>query len=161
METKPPKPPKGSSNSEGAIASRSSDSNWSILFVCWLIACVSTLGSLFFSEILKFPPCVLCWYQRIALFPLVFILLAGLFPFQKEVVKFSFPLAFSGWLISIYHNLLYTGIIPKSIQPCDEAQSCTEIHLGLFGFITIPLLSSLAFTAIFILLSILYRRTKS
>lgn len=135
------------------------DANWTILFVCWLIASVSTLGSLFFSEILDFPPCVLCWYQRICLFPLVVIFLAGLFPFDKSVVKYAFPLIVIGWLISVYHNLLYTGIIPESIQPCDETLSCTDVHLGLFGFITIPMLSFVAFSAMAALLILLHRRS--
>ncbi len=135
------------------------DANWTILFVCWLIASISTLGSLFFSEILDFPPCMLCWYQRICLFPLVVILLAGLFPFDKTVVKFAFPLNGIGWLISVYHNLLYLGVIPESIQPCDETLSCTEVHLGLFGFITIPMLSFMAFTVMGVLLLLLHRRS--
>lgn len=137
----------------------STDKNWTILFVCWLIASVSTLGSLFFSEILDFPPCVLCWYQRICLFPLVVILLAGLFPFDKAVIRYALPLTVIGWLISVYHNLLYTGIIPESIQPCDEALSCTEVHLGLFGFITIPMLSFVAYSAMAGLLLLLRKRT--
>lgn len=135
------------------------DTNWTILFVCWLIACVSALGSLFFSEVLDFPPCVLCWYQRICLFPLVVILLAGLFPFDKSVVKFALPLTLIGWLISVYHNLLYTGIIPESIQPCDQSLSCTEVHLGLFGFVTIPMLSFIAFSGMATLLILLHRRS--
>ncbi len=136
-----------------------SDANWTILFVCWLIASGSALGSLFFSEVLDFPPCVLCWYQRICLFPLVVILLAGLFPYDKAVVRFALPLTLIGWLISVYHNLLYTGIIPESIQPCDEALSCTEVHLGLFGFITIPMLSFVAFSIMAALLILLHRRS--
>ena len=54
--------------------------DWNVLFACWLIATASALGSLFFSEVMGFAPCVLCWYQRIALFPLVLILPMGLFP---------------------------------------------------------------------------------
>ena len=137
------------------------DTNWTILFVCWLIACVSALGSLFFSEVLDFPPCVLCWYQRICLFPLVVILLAGLFPFDKSVVRFALPLTLIGWLISVYHNLLYTGIIPESIQPCDKTLSCTDVHLDLFGFITIPMLSFMAFTAMAALLLLLHKRSSN
>lgn len=135
------------------------DSHWTLLFLTWLIASVSMAGSLFFSEILKYPPCSLCWYQRIALFPLVLILFAGLFPLDYRVVRYALPLTLVGGCIAIYHNLLYTGIIPQSLQPCDEALSCTEIHLGLFGFITIPLLSLGAFSTIATLLIILYKRT--
>lgn len=135
-----------------------SDSNWTILFICWLIASISTLGSLFFSEIMKFPPCVLCWYQRICLFPLVLMLSMGLFPFDKSVVKFALPLALVGWFIAFYHNLLYSGIIPESLQPCSQGVSCTEVNLDLFGFLTIPILSLIAFSTIVALLVILKRR---
>ncbi len=133
-------------------------SNWTILFICWLIASISTLGSLFFSEIMKFPPCVLCWYQRICLFPLVLMLSMGLFPFDKSVVKFALPLALVGWFIAFYHNLLYSGIIPESLQPCSQGVSCTEVNLDLFGFLTIPILSLIAFSTIVALLVILKRR---
>ncbi len=131
------------------------NSNWTILFISWLIASISTLGSLFFSEIMNFPLCVLSWYQRICLFPLVLILLTGLFPFDKSVVKFALPLTLTGWFIAFYHNLLYSGIIPKSIQPCGQGVSCTEDYINLYGIFTIPMLSMIAFSIILILLFIL------
>jgi disulfide bond formation protein DsbB len=128
--------------------------NWTIIFVCWLIAAASTLGSLFFSNVMDFAPCILCWYQRIFLFPLVIVLAMGLFPLDKGVIRYALPLAVAGWLTALYHNLLYSGIIPESIQPCSQGVSCTEKYIDLFGFITIPMLSGLAFTVIIILLII-------
>ena len=135
------------------------NTNWNILFLCWLLVSVSAMGSLFFSYIMEFAPCVLCWYQRIFLFPLVLILATGLFPFDKKVVKYALPLAIAGWLTAAYHNLLYAGIIPKSIQPCSQGVSCTEEYINLFGFLSIPMLSLLSFSMIITLLIILYRRT--
>ena len=135
------------------------DTNWNILFLCWLLVSVSALGSLFFSYVMEFAPCVLCWYQRIFLFPLVLILAIGLFPFDKKVVKYALPLAIAGWLTAVYHNLLYAGFIPKSIQPCSQGVSCTEEYINLFGFLSIPVLSLLSFSTIVTLLIILYRRT--
>lgn len=129
-----------------------SSAAWTILFLCWLIAAISTLGSLFFSQVVGYAPCVLCWYQRIFLFPLVLILAVGLFPVDGKVVKYALPLAVAGWLTALYHNLVYAGIVPESIQPCSQGVSCTEEYLDLFGFITIPLLSLLAFSAIITLL---------
>lgn len=131
---------------------------WNLLFICWLIASVSTMGSLFFSYIMEFAPCVLCWYQRICLFPLVVILPFGLLPFDKSVVKYALPLAVSGWLLAIYHNLLYAGLISKSLQPCSQGVSCTEEYIKLFGFLSIPMLSLIAFSLIVALLIILKRR---
>ena len=135
------------------------DTNWNILFLCWLLVSVSALGSLFFSFVMEFAPCVLCWYQRIFLFPLVLILAIGLFPFDKKVVKYALPLAIAGWLMAAYHNLLYAGIIPESIQPCSKGVSCTEEYIDLFGFLSIPMLSLLSFSTVITLLIILYKRT--
>lgn len=141
-----------------SAADQSSPANWTILFLCWLLAGVSTAGSVFFSHVMEFAPCVLCWYQRICLFPLVIILAAGLFPFDKSVVKYALPLAAAGWLTALYHNLLYSGIIPESLQPCAQGVSCTEEYINLFGFLTIPMLSLLSFSAIIALLTALKAR---
>jgi disulfide bond formation protein DsbB len=105
-----------------------------------------------------FAPCVLCWYQRIFLFPLVIVLAMGLFPFDKSVVKYALPLAVAGWLTAVYHNLLYAGIIPESIQPCSKGVSCTEKYIDLFGFITIPMLSLFSFSIIIALLILIKKR---
>jgi len=138
---------------------QSTDLNWTILFVTWVLVSVSTLGSLFFSYFMEFAPCVLCWYQRVCLFPLVLVLAAGLFPFDRRVVMYALPLAVTGWLTAFYHTLLYSEIIPESIQPCSQGVSCTETYIDLFGFITIPMLSLFSFSTVVILLIILKRRT--
>jgi disulfide bond formation protein DsbB len=137
---------------------KTSNSNWTIIFICWLIASVSTLGSLFFSEIMEFAPCALCWYQRIFMFPLVILLLMGLFPFDKNVIKYALPLALTGWGFAFYHYLLYSGFIPESIQPCSQGVSCSETYLDLFGFLTIPMLSLISFSALVALLLMLKRK---
>lgn len=138
---------------------KTTNSSWALIFICWLIASVSTLGSLFFSEVMELPACSLCWYQRIFMFPLVLIFMAGLFPFDKKVVNYALPMTIVGWAITFYHQLLYAGIIPESMQPCTQGVSCTESYLDLFGFVTIPLLSLLSFTSIAVLLLIVKRRT--
>ncbi len=134
------------------------DASWPIIFACWMISSISVLGSLFFSEIMDFPPCVLCWYQRICIFPLVLIFTVRLFSFDKSVVKYSLPLALVGWSIALYHNLLYSGIIPENLQPCSQGVSCSEVYIDLFGFLSIPMLSLLSFSAIVVLLLVLKRR---
>jgi len=84
-------------------------------------------------------------------------LAVGLFPFDKNVVKFALPLAIAGWLTAFYHNLLYSRVIPENIQPCSQGVSCTEKYIELFGFLTIPMLSLLSFSTIITLLIILKR----
>ena len=129
-----------------------------LIFFAWLVSLVSTAGSLFFSEVMGLPPCILCWYQRIAMYPLVLILLAGLFPLNRSVIRFSLPLALAGFGIAVYHNLLYYHIIPESLSPCRSGISCTTVQLQWLGFITIPLLSLLGFTLVIALLFIAQRK---
>ena len=135
-----------------------SNLEWTIIFVCWLIAVISSLGSMFFSEIMDFAPCSLCWYQRIFMFPLVLVLLCGLFPLDKNVFKYALPISLAGWALAFYHYLVYSGYIPENLQPCGQGVSCSETYIDLFGFITIPMLSMLSFTAIVVLLIIFKRR---
>ena len=143
-----------------ARSDRSTDTNWTLLFLCWLLVSVSATISIFFSSVLEYQPCVLCWYQRICMFPLILILAAGLFPtFDKSVIKYALPLSIAGALTALYHSLLYAGLIPESIQPCSKGVSCTEKYFELFGFISIPMLSFLAFSILVVLLIILKRRT--
>ena len=125
---------------------------WTFLFLAWVLASVATLGSLFFSEVMHFPPCSLCWYQRIAMYPLVFILLVGLFPLEPKVWKFAMPFVVVGWGIALYHIFIQIGILPERMQPCRQGISCGEAYLRLFGFVTIPMLSFVAFTGILALL---------
>lgn len=122
-----------------------------LLNLALLQAILATAGSLIFSEILKFPPCVLCWYQRIFMYPLVLILAVGILKKDKNISYFVLPLSLTGFVIAIYHNLLYYNIIPESIAPCTLGISCTSKFIEWFGFITIPFLSMMAFLSITLL----------
>lgn len=128
-----------------------------IIFCAWVISAVSTLGSLFFSEVMMLPPCILCWYQRIAMYPLSILFFIGLLKLDRSIFRFTFPLALIGWLIAVYHNLLYYKIIPESASPCVKGISCTTVQLEWLGFITIPFLSLAGFSLILVCL-ILFRK---
>ncbi|GAA5132497.1 disulfide bond formation protein B [Thalassotalea piscium] len=134
---------------------------WGLIFICWLIAMAALFGSLFLSEIMGLKPCVLCWWQRVFIYPLAVLFLVGMFPQDNKldlsVVRYTLPLAVIGLGFAIYHYLVYQGIIPESLQPCSEELSCAKINLELMGFITIPMLSIFAYSAIIVLL-IIYRR---
>lgn len=131
---------------------RNETTAWTLIFGAWLVASVSTLGALFFGEVMKLPPCVLCWYQRICMFPLALILPIGLFPFDRKVVRYALPLAVIGGLVAVFHVLLVAKVIPESIKPCTQGVPCSETVIEWFGFVTIPLLSVVAFSTIIALL---------
>lgn len=117
-------------------------------YIVWFQALVAMAGSLFFSEVEKFTPCVLCWYQRVCMYPLVVIMYVGITKKDKNVINYALPLSLIGTVIAIYHNLLYYGFLPEAIAPCTIGASCTTRFIDWFGFITIPLLSLLAFLLI-------------
>jgi disulfide bond formation protein DsbB len=121
---------------------------WQLTFVAWLIATVSTLGALFLGEVMGYTPCVLCWYQRIAMFPLVFVLAAGLFPFDPRVVRYALPLALAGLGLALFHLALIAGWIPENIKPCQQGVPCSDLQVVWFGFVSIPLLSVVSFSLV-------------
>lgn len=132
-------------NSEKIENPERSQTNELLPYLAWLIALVAMVGSLFFSEVMQLPPCVLCWYQRIAMYPLVLIIGTGIILGDQRMKSYALPLCLAGLAISVYHNLLYYGILPESIAPCTEGISCTSRQIEFLGFITIPLMALTAF----------------
>lgn len=134
---------------------------WTPLFAAWVLVTIATLASLFFSEVMAVPICELCWYQRIAMYPLVLVLAIGLLPYDPRVLRYATALAGIGWLIALFHVLLVAGIIPKSAQPCVQGIPCSETHISLLGFLNIPTMSLLTFTLIGVLLISAHRMESS
>ena len=137
------------------LSKRSDSLSLTFIFLAFLISLIATLGSLFFSQIMNFIPCSLCWYQRIFMYPLVFLFLINLLFPDDKIFKYTFPIVLIGWSISIYHNLLMYKIIPEDLSPCVQGVPCSTVYINWLGFITIPLLSFFAYTIILILLIIL------
>jgi disulfide bond formation protein DsbB len=124
----------------------------------WGLAVIATLGSLFFSEVWMLIPCKLCWWQRIFMYPLVLVLGEGLLLNDKKVRLYGLPLAIVGLIIAGYHNVLYYqanylyGVSETILTACSGGVSCTNQQLEWFGFVSIPLLSLMAFLIITLLL---------
>ncbi len=129
------------------------------VYIAWLINIVALIGSLFYSEVLDYPPCTLCWYQRICIYPLSIILAVGFLRKDENVVWYTLPLVVIGWIISSYHNLLYFKIIPEAIKTCTSGVSCTSKQIEYLGFVTIPLMAFTALTLTFILI-VLFLKNK-
>ena len=123
-------------------------------YAAWLLALLAMAGSLFFSEVMGLQPCVLCWYQRIAMYPLVLIIGIGIVNHDPGWKIYSLPLALIGLVISVYHNLVYYGVIPESLTPCTKGISCSERQIEWFGVVTIPLMGLLSFLAMSLLIVI-------
>lgn len=125
------------------------------VLLSFMTASIATMGSLFFSEIMQFVPCNMCWYQRIFMYPLVLIFLVNLLYPDDKLYKYAMPLVLVGLFFAIYHNLLMFGIIPESVVPCVQGIPCSTEYINWLGFITIPFLSLIAYLIIFISLLII------
>jgi len=119
-----------------------------LLYLARVTAVLSVAGSLFFSEVMLLPPCVLCWYQRIAMYPLVLIIGTGIIARDARMKIYALPLALVGLVVAVYHNLIYYGVVPESITPCAEGVPCNAVQIEMLGFITIPLMGLAAFAVI-------------
>jgi disulfide bond formation protein DsbB len=126
-------------------------------YLVWLQALVGLLGSLFFSEVWQLPPCELCWYQRICLYPLVVLMPIMIMRKERKMWQYVLPLSSIGLAIAVFHNLLYYKILPEAAAPCQAGISCTTKYFEWFGFITIPSMALAAFTIITILM-VWYRK---
>lgn len=124
------------------------------LYLAWIQSLLALFGSLYFSEILHYPPCILCWYQRICLYPLTILFPLGLIYKDRYIYRYTLPLALIALVISVYQNLLYYRIIPENLSPCSSGISCTTKYIEYFGFISIPLLALIATAVIIISLII-------
>ena len=127
------------------------------LYIAFIIALSAMFGSLYFSEILKLPPCLLCWWERILMYPLVLIIAVGIIRKDEKLYQYVLPFSILGMAVAFYHYLLYIKVIPESLSPCTVGVSCVTPQIDWFGFINIPLMSLAAFTIITVIM-IVFRR---
>ena len=124
-----------------------------------VVALVAMLGSLYFSEILFYEPCRLCWFQRIAMYPIVLISLIGIIKQDEYLPTYVLPLSLIGLSISVYHILIQNGIVTQSTG-CTNAL-CSIKYINWLGFISIPVLAGTAFLIISVLMFLSMRYQNS
>ncbi len=148
------RPAIASAHTRGQRSSRASLA----LYLAWLIALGATLGALFLGEVLGRTPCTLCWYQRIAMFPLALVLGIACLIDDHRVARYGLPLALAGAAVAFYHSLLYTGVVTAAIVPCSQnGPSCTDRATQAVAGVPLPILSLACFMAITVLLALSYR----
>ncbi len=101
-------------------------------------------GSLWFSEVAGFPPCELCWYQRIAMYPLVVVLGLAAFRRSRTARLAGLLLALTGLAVSAWHNLIET-FPDVQTGACDPTNPCTLRWVEGLGFWTIPRMAAASF----------------
>jgi disulfide bond formation protein DsbB len=127
------------------------------LWAAFVVAAIATGGSLFFSQIAHFPPCELCWYQRICMYPLSILLLLMAWHGDNRAARYLFPLPIVGACVSIYHLLIENKVIKEPTQCLASAPGgCAFKWINEFGYITIP---TLALTGFLLLIGFLVLAT--
>jgi disulfide bond formation protein DsbB len=120
--------------------------------LAWLVAATCMAGSLYYSEVANFAPCHLCWYQRIAMYPLVVIIGIAAVRRDTAVRRYAIPLAALGALVSIYHFQLER--FPDQASFCSVDVPCSLPPVEEFGFVTLAFMALCGFAAIIALLVI-------
>jgi disulfide bond formation protein DsbB len=121
------------------------------LTAAWIAATTATGASLYLSEGVGLLPCELCWYQRIAMYPLAVVLGVGLLRREAGAWRYALPLSVGGGLIALYHVVLQ--LRPQlEIGECSALAPCTMAYFKVFGFITIPWMAASVFLFVTVLL---------
>ena len=109
------------------------------MMIGFVVALGAVVGSLIYSNIIGYPPCILCWYQRIAIFPLPILFLIGHIKKDRNLALAALILSGYGLVVNIYHNFIDWG--GSEFISCGAGPSCLQRFVAEFGFVTIPLMS--------------------
>jgi disulfide bond formation protein DsbB len=121
--------------------------------IAWIVAVLATAGSLYFSEVAGFEPCRLCWYQRIAMYPLVLLLAIAAARRERAGAWYVVSLAAIGAVISTYHvGLEWFPSLDSGA--CSVTTPCTIVWFRVFGVISLPTLALSAFLLILTLMAV-------
>ncbi len=118
------------------------------------IATTATLGSLWYSEVAGFVPCELCWYQRIAMYPLAVVLVVAAVRRDDAIVPYARVLAGIGLAISTWHVAVQRVPSLSGASTCSTDVPCSAIWVDVFGLLTIPTMAACGFLAVLVLLSV-------
>ena len=110
------------------------------MLLAFLISLSALIGSLFYSQIVGFEPCVLCWWQRVFIFPLPVIFGIAIWRKDRNIFNYVVPLAVLSAVVALYQSYVYLG--GASFLPCTAVcGACSKVYVKVFGYITIPVMS--------------------
>jgi disulfide bond formation protein DsbB len=134
---------------DSAAAAWFEDLGPAALWLAWVVAAVTTCGSLYFSQVAGFVPCELCWFQRIAMYPFTLVLLIAALRRDREVWVYVVPVALVGAVVAAYHTQLQA--FPDQGSFCSATTPCTTRYVWELGFVSLPLMALVAFTFIIVM----------
>ncbi|MBI5645117.1 disulfide bond formation protein B, partial [Candidatus Kaiserbacteria bacterium] len=115
--------------------------------------------TLFYSDVLGIPPCVLCWWQRVFLYPQVVLFAIALWKKDHSIASYSIPLSIIGFAIGLYNHALQ--VLPSGTLPCPaQGVSCAQRFVFEFGYITFPMMAVTLFGFLIVLMLIVRNRQR-
>jgi len=132
-----------------------------ILELLFLGIMSAVVGSLVYSNIVGFPPCDLCWYQRIFIYPQAIIVFMAMIRKDKTIIDYLVPLSVLGAIVALYQSFIQWGFSLGSIAPCTSfGGECAKVYVNAYSYITIPFMSFTVFVYIITLKFIYYHRER-
>jgi len=115
--------------------------------IVFLFSTGGILGSLVYSEVVGFTPCLLCWIQRIFLYPIAILTFVAILKKEKVLGDYILSLSIPGAIVALYHS--FTQLGGPSLASCTDASGeCSIVYFVNFGYITIPFMAFSAFILI-------------
>ncbi|MEQ1500287.1 MAG: disulfide bond formation protein B [Parcubacteria group bacterium] len=134
--------------------------NKHILKLIFVTSATAMIGSLVYSTVVGFPPCELCWIQRIFMFPQPILTLLAMRKKDKSIVDYLLVLSILGGAVALYHSLSNLGIGDGVVGCTSLAGDCAKLYVLEYGYITIPFMSFSIF-AYLIGISIIYYKSRN
>ena len=126
----------------------------------FLISVAAMVSSLVYSDVIGYPPCLLCWYARTMFYPQVFMYALALKKRDRGILDYSLLLTIVGMVITGYHYIAET--VQYSPLPCSATGvSCLTRYVYEFGFITIPFMGLIGFTTLLFVVLVARKSQKS
>ena len=132
--------------------------NKNVLPLLFVTSLAALIGSLSYSNIVGFPPCELCWIQRIFMYPQSLIALIAIIKKDKNIVDYLLPLSILGALVSFYHSLVHWGIGTGLLACTADGGECGKVYVLEYSYITIPFMAFTTFVYL-ITISFLYKKS--
>lgn len=127
------------------------------LYFAWVVSLAGFVTSVYFGEVLNYHPCNLCWYQRICLFPLAYLLGVAVYTENLKLARYCLPISILGAVVALYHSMGQWFPTLESSRICGYHDECSAPIFSFFG-ITFPIFSLIGFVLITVLLFIAQRK---
>ncbi len=132
-------------------------------FVVEIIFAVS-LGafvfSVWYSNVMNFPPCELCWVQRLFMYPQLLLSFIAIIKKDKKIVEYLLPMTVIGGVVALYHSLVHWGVGVGLLACTSSGAECAKVYVLEYGYITIPFMALSSFVYLFTVSLIYYKSQK-